>query len=87
MTQDFFTFVDDEDYCRLNKHKWHVSRSANNWYARTTIDGKIVYMHRFIMKAESGKVVHHKDGDTMNNQKDNLEVTTQDENLKARYWS
>lgn len=39
------------------------------------------------MKAESGKVVHHKDGDTMNNQKDNLEVTTQDENLKARYWS
>lgn len=49
-------------------------------YARTLIEGKVVYMHNMIMEQILGRplkddeVVKHKDGNGLNNQRENLEL-------------
>jgi hypothetical protein len=86
LTQGFFATVDDGDYGWLVKYKWHVSRSAYNWYARTWIKGKAVYMHRLIACPVNGEVVNHIDGVSLNNCRSNLECVSQCENLACRKW-
>lgn len=61
--------VDDEDFEKLNRHSW----SPIGWgYARAGINGKTVYMHRFIMDAKSGQVIDHINGNGLDNRKSNL---------------
>jgi hypothetical protein len=43
--------------------------------------GRIVQLHRLITRAPTGYVVDHIDGDTLNNQRENLQVTTNSRNL------
>ena len=60
LTQGKISLVDDEEYEELSKHKWHVTKSSCNWYARRR-DGKgMMYMHRQIMNCSKGQEVHHK---------------------------
>jgi len=66
--------VDDEDFERLSKLRWYYHDAG---YAKAKIDGKFIYAHHLVIgKPPSGKRTHHKDGDTWNNQKSNLEHTT-----------
>lgn len=56
-------------------------------YVQATIlgtKGKKMSLHRLIMGNPIGKVVDHKDGNTMNNKKYNLRVTTQLINSRNR---
>ncbi|MCX5633122.1 MAG: AP2 domain-containing protein, partial [Phycisphaerae bacterium] len=41
---------------------------------------KIIYMHRQIMNAPKGKIVDHKDGNGLNNTKQNLRLATCSQN-------
>lgn len=41
-------------------------------YKRVRINGREVYVHRNLVKAKDGEVVHHKDGNKKNNSKKNL---------------
>jgi len=86
LSKGFFAKVDDDDYRKLNKYKWHVSRSSNSWYVRSWIDGNHVYMHRYIMNPTPKEQVNHKNGDTMDHRRENLEVCSQQYNLKCRKW-
>lgn len=85
--------VDDEDYDTLNQHKWYVNLHANTNYAHRQFRSKtekdktgygkkvLILMHREIMIAAKGRVVDHIDGNGLNNQKSNLRVCTQAQNL------
>ena len=45
-----------------------------------------MYMHRYIMNAKKGNIVDHKNGDTLNNKKDNLRFCTASQNtVNSRY--
>ncbi|AGY48760.1 homing endonuclease [Bacillus phage Staley] len=63
-----FALVDDEDFDSLSKYKWYL----NEGYARGHVDGKTIYMHQFLKKAQEGMIVDHEDGNRLNNQKYNL---------------
>lgn len=86
LTQNKFALVDDDDYSRLNKHRWCTFRNRHIWYAVrnvTSTNGKQVrlLMHREIMNPIKKLHVDHVDGNGLNNQKLNLRKCTNSQNL------
>ena len=87
LTQGKYTFVDDEDFYVLRTMKWwavnNKCRKYNRkdfWYAMGWSNGKRIKMHNFILNTPKGYLVDHKDGDGLNNCKNNLRVTTLQKN-------
>ena len=86
LTQDQVAFIDDEDFERVNQFKWNAgwSEGIQSYYAfRTTSSRQCMLMSRFIVDCEDpDKVVDHKNHDTLDNQKHNLRICTQSENMQ-----
>lgn len=90
LTQGKFAKVDDEDFDELNKFTWSLS-DKKEMYARRTrlahehIPTLKVRMHRQILNiTDSNIIVDHIDGDTLNNQKNNLRTVTHLESVLNR---
>ena len=78
---NLFAMVDPADYEELNQHKWCASHKSGRIYAlRRTKGGRMVYMHRQIMRASKGTVVDHIDHNTLNNRRCNLRLVTPEQN-------
>lgn len=90
LTRGKVAIVDDEDYERLNVHKWCVMRGGAAWYAcrGTYTPGRgshTLLMHRVILSAPRGVQVDHKNSDGLNNTRGNLRLATISQNgLNAR---
>lgn len=88
LTRGFVALVDDADYERINQHSWHVSFTRPNSeglvYAKAKIGGKDVYMHRWLMETPRWQQCDHKDGDTLDNRRENLQNVHRDFNLRKR---
>lgn len=83
LTKGMVALVDDEDYARLSEWSWFATKGKKGkHYARTdrVINGvrTRIYMHGFLLGA---KGVDHKNGDTLDNQKRNLRVANQTQNM------
>jgi hypothetical protein len=82
--------ADDADYELLSQYNWHTQKGGNTHYAyarlrskgRGTGPGKIVSMHRFLMKPDPDLVVHHRNGNGLDNRRANLQVTTTRVNIR-----
>lgn len=74
--------VDADDYEELAKFKWRQNPHGGYAirYHRVSGKNKPVTMHRVIMKAPTGMVVDHKNGNPLDNRKENLRLCTQREN-------
>jgi hypothetical protein len=84
LAKGVYTLVDPQDYESLSKYHWQLRKSkVNHLYGVAIEAGKIVCMHREIMNAPVGMVVHHKDGNGLNNTKSNLQIVTMTENNKC----
>jgi len=93
LTRGHVALVDDEDFERVNQHKWCVMFAKNNRkYAvrmSTQVNGKrhVVYLHRFVLNLprfcddEQRRDADHEDHNGLNNQKYNLRVATRSQNL------
>lgn len=72
--------VDDDDLERVSQYQWskNTSSSRHTLYAQTIVNGRKIHLHRFIMGLgdfkDDKRVVDHKDGDGMNNKKENLVI-------------
>jgi len=87
LTQGKVALVDDEDYERLNKFKWHVHTCANAVYAVRAVNypkGK-EYMHRVIMDCPKELQIDHIDGFCLDNRKSNLRIVTNRQNQQNRH--
>ena len=68
----------DKDY--MQQKKCHLSDKG---YLFRMVEGKRIYLHRFIVecylgrKLKDNEIVHHIDGNILNNDIENLEVITQ----------
>lgn len=79
------TIIDDDDLEIVAGHIWRAvtSPTARTFYARTTVHGRNVYMHRLILGVDGtarAVQVDHIDGDSLNNARSNLRVSTQSQN-------
>jgi hypothetical protein len=74
-----YALVDDEDFEYLNQFRWTLSPQG---YAvrREYPSGKIVFMHRLIMNCPKNKNIDHKNGNKLDNRKDNLRFCNQSQN-------
>lgn len=71
--------VDDEDFARLSRWKWH--RSQNGYAMRTTWKGKLP-MHRAIIDCPLGLEVDHINRDKLDNRRNNLRAVTHSTNQR-----
>jgi hypothetical protein len=81
--QTKIALVDDEDFEELNKYKWFLN---NTGYAMHQFwknnKPKHILMHRYILKQfNKGFITDHIDRNPLNNQKSNLRICTQSENV------
>lgn len=86
----YVAIVDVLDYRRCNRYSWHVhfskgtKRRPGQPYARANINGKKIYLHRFVMNAPEFMHVDHKNHQTLDCRRENLEIVTHAENLRRR---
>jgi len=80
LSQGLFATVDAADYKKISEHKWSVCRQGCKVYAHARINGRIVLMHRFLMRPPKGYQVDHIDGNGLNNSQNNLRVCTPAQN-------
>ena len=80
LTKGKFAIVDMEDYERLSRHKWYAMEVKGRWYARRSIPGGVILMHREIMNAPDGMLVDHINGNGLDDRKVNLRLCTVQQN-------
>ena len=95
LTKGYVAIVSDEDYDRVAKYKWHCitagRKGSKRHYAVRKVrdeNGKQhnQYMHRFILEVTERSVdVDHRNGDTLNNTRENLRACTRSQNAMNRY--
>ena len=78
-------FADEADASQLGAYSWYVNKSRGKLYAQARGDGKKVSMHRLLMNPPKGAVVHHINGNGLDNRRENLEVTSQRQNMRYRH--
>lgn len=82
LTKGFFTYIDDKDSPLVSKYKWFINscRNGEKIYAKGYVNGKQVYLHRFLLGTPNGSVTDHIDGNSLNNTRGNLRVVGQNIN-------
>lgn len=83
-----FALIDIDDAERVARRKWTITFSTR-WnknasiklYPRANINGKLVYLHRFIMNAKKNEMIDHINGNTLDNRKSNLRFVTFQQNI------
>lgn len=74
------TLISTEDLPKLRavNVKWVAAwrKNTQSFYCLAVIDGKTVYLHRFIMNPKRRQLVDHRNHDTLDNTRKNLRNTT-----------
>jgi len=85
--------VSDEDYPLVSQYRWRYSYNAKDstGYAATSYkdeDGQRIYlkMHRLILDSPKGIEVDHRNGDGLDNQRENIWNCTHEENVRNRRY-
>ena len=80
LTRGLFTQVDDKDFDYLNQFKWYVLKGHGGFYAIRKENCKKILMHRFILNTPDNMITDHKDGNTLNNQRNNIRICDKRQN-------
>jgi hypothetical protein len=89
LNNDSFVLVDDENYQELNKYNWSIFKGRHTNYAQRSIllkDGKrkTLLMHRVILGINDKRIVDHWDDNGLNNQKENLKISNNADNIRRQ---
>jgi hypothetical protein len=86
LTRGKVAIVDEDDYERLSKYKWHANKKDDYYYAirRPRVSENrncsTIWMHREILNAPPYLLVDHRNHDTLDNRRSNLRLATSSQN-------
>ena len=87
LTQGKYATVDDEDYDYLMQWKWYALWDRNTFYAvrKSPMTGQgdnrqLIRMHREILQADRGQMVDHRNGNGLDNRKQNIRFCSGSQN-------
>ena len=72
LTNGGSALVDKEDFYIVNQYKWYFVSDHCNKYAYTNINDTTMKMHRLIMQPNKDEIIDHKNGNGLDNRKNNL---------------
>lgn len=75
--------ISDSDHPMIEPYRWVIHKAKGITYVKARINGNYVYLHRFIMKVKKGYDVVHKDGNGLNNERDNLQVVSHNKIMES----
>jgi hypothetical protein len=74
--------IDAEDLPKISGYKWSVSSDGGDrMYVSTRIEGKKIYLHRFLLEAPHDQRVDHRNANGLDNRKANLRLATHQQNM------
>ena len=73
--------VDLDDFWKVKNICWHTDKDG---YARGYLNGKSIFLHRYIMKCSDDMIVDHINHDVADNRKCNLRIVTISQNCMNR---
>ena len=79
LTRGLVALVDDEDAERVAPYSWWpvpYNCRFGGWYAYTQVNGRTIYLHRFVMDAAPGVLVGHRSSDGLDCRRANLRLST-----------
>jgi AP2 domain len=86
LTQGQNAIVDAEDFQWLSQWNWFAVRSRNTWYARRRpISNGVkttIHMHRLILGCAPHEEGEHKNGNGLDNRRENLRRATRSQNMQ-----
>jgi hypothetical protein len=86
LSMGYIAFVDDEDFERVSRYKWHAHKTRNSIHAKRDTkrpNRKTIFLHNFILgNPAPGMEIDHRDGNGLNCQKDNMRYCTHADNSK-----
>ncbi len=68
--------VSPQDAHLLREHTWHRHETGQKVYARSRINGRLVYLHRLILNATSKQEIDHINGDGLDNRRENIRLAS-----------
>lgn len=77
-----YTIIDADDVERVYNHCW---RYGDNGYVSTTINGKLIYLHRFITGYDGKLDIDHINKNKLDNRKENLRIVQRVINILNKY--
>lgn len=80
LTQGKVALVDDADFERVNQHTWHAHKNGRRFYAESSIAGKVIALHHFLL---GKRRIDHVDGNGLNNTCKNLRPGSRSQNGRA----
>lgn len=83
LTKGYVAVIDAADFAKVSQHLWQaVTNRSGGVYARTTIEGRSLSLHRLILGVPESVNVDHKDGDGLNCRRSNMRSASQARNCQ-----
>lgn len=76
LTKGQVASVDDADFGELSRYSWFAWKgpTCRSWYAMGRVNGRHLYMHRFILKPPESVHVDHVNNNGLDNRRSNLRL-------------
>ena len=75
--------IDKDDKKQVQEYQWHIVNKSNSKYVESSVDNNI-YLHRLLMDFPDGLEVDHKNGNPLDNRRDNLRLVTHHKQMMNR---